>query len=226
MARSTPWGASQNTTSICRGVSFVSTAGHGGYMVSKGFAKKHLSPAALKRGVSYGGYLCYEEDCEYAIPEFELVKAGISVAAMYAGTSIAGRSKEDHLAKLMQSLSSWNADYLIEIGETPVEPQYTSWREMRENEKMRAEKNPKLIIAALNVGDGMVKVWTADDRQHIVIGESYKSGKMLNFLSDCVLVPNTVVQNILDVQGSALDESDRRHIQEVLNQPIGAKNAN
>ena len=70
---STPWGTSQQVETIARGIHWVSTAGHGGLMVSAGVAEKVLSQQAIK--VAHpgrcGGYVCFEEDCSYAVAFFE-----------------------------------------------------------------------------------------------------------------------------------------------------------
>ena len=54
-----PWGAVQTCDTLCPGVFLVSTASHGGTMVSKEVAA-FLSPAAKRCGFQRGGYLCFE----------------------------------------------------------------------------------------------------------------------------------------------------------------------
>jgi len=65
----TPWGQSQSIESIGRGIRWVSTASHGGLMVAVGIAKKVLSEQAINLAFpgTSGGYVCFEEDCSYAI---------------------------------------------------------------------------------------------------------------------------------------------------------------
>jgi len=70
--KSSPWGAVQNKKTIARGVHFVSTASHGGMMISLALARKRLSVLAQTIGENYGGYLCYEEDCAVAVPMLEV----------------------------------------------------------------------------------------------------------------------------------------------------------
>lgn len=70
----TPWGLSQHVEKFAIGLCSVSTAGHGGFMVGKGFAKKHLTPEAQAQGMEYGNYLAYEEDCLWAVVAYELQK--------------------------------------------------------------------------------------------------------------------------------------------------------
>ena len=58
-----PWGKVQTCDLLCPGVFLVSTASHGGTMVSKEVAA-FLSPAAKRCGFRRGGYLCFEEDTQ------------------------------------------------------------------------------------------------------------------------------------------------------------------
>ena len=58
-----PWGKVQTCDLLCPGVFLVSTASHGGTMVSKEVAA-FLSPAAKRCGFQRGGYLCFEEDTQ------------------------------------------------------------------------------------------------------------------------------------------------------------------
>lgn len=179
----TPWGAAQYQKSIVRGVTFVGTAGHGGVMVSKGFAEKNLSPAAIKRGIVYGGYYAYEEDCDYAIPKYELVQAGIWPM----------ENKEESLAGLLGTLSRWNADYLLDRGIEPEEKGYAFYQENKMEDMMRKSGHPDLVVAAW--GDwhhkipGTVQVITADRTFHLVTAESYANRSGINLLSKLETVP-------------------------------------
>jgi hypothetical protein len=56
-----PWGEVQTCDILCPGVFMVSTASHGGTMVSKDMTAA-LSTAALKCGMMSDGHLCFEED--------------------------------------------------------------------------------------------------------------------------------------------------------------------
>lgn len=67
-----PWDEVQNCTTIANGIYEVSTEGHGGIMIASGLAPYILSSEALEKGVLDGGYYCYEEDCDAAIPLREL----------------------------------------------------------------------------------------------------------------------------------------------------------
>lgn len=142
---STPWGVSQQVETIARGIHWVSTAGHGGLMVSHGEAKKLLSPKAFE--VAHpgmcGGYLCFEEDCSYAVAFFEhpewkrfLDKLSLAQwqASEYAPDSYMGKAKAEALPKLTAAIAqsddairadmraivtSWNPEY---FGDAPAQP--------------------------------------------------------------------------------------------------------
>lgn len=67
-----PWGDVQTCDVLCPGVFLVSTASHGGTLVSKEVTAM-LSPAARKCGFKQGGYLCFEEDSQEAVVMRELL---------------------------------------------------------------------------------------------------------------------------------------------------------
>ncbi len=68
-----PWGAIQDSTQIEKGVRWVSTASHGGLMLTNEAAKSLLTPRALEavHCTQSSTHVCFEEDCEYAIAFFE-----------------------------------------------------------------------------------------------------------------------------------------------------------
>ena len=67
-----PWGKVQTCDVLAPGVFLVSTASHGGTMVSKEMAAA-LSPAARKCGFQQGGFLCFEEDSQEDVVFRELL---------------------------------------------------------------------------------------------------------------------------------------------------------
>lgn len=67
-----PWDEVQECIEIANGVFEVSTAGHGGVMIRADLAEHILSDEALKVGFIEGGYHCYEEDADAALPLREL----------------------------------------------------------------------------------------------------------------------------------------------------------
>ena len=67
-----PWGKVQTCDTLYPGVFLVSTASHGGTLVSKEVSAM-LSSAARKCGFKQGGYLCFEEDCQENVVLRELL---------------------------------------------------------------------------------------------------------------------------------------------------------
>jgi len=116
------WGAVQHCEEWLEGVFSVSTAGHGGVLVAAEAAKM-LSEVARKRGVKMQGYLQYEEDCDWAIPVYELPQTW-KQAFRYSGLPEAQWG-----IHLRETLSLWNADYLLERGIEPYQAQYERWQE-------------------------------------------------------------------------------------------------
>ncbi len=72
-----PWGEVQHCETLCAGAYQVSTASHGGVMVSAEIVNDALSPAARKCGFQEGGYLCFEEDCDAPVALRELMDKGL-----------------------------------------------------------------------------------------------------------------------------------------------------
>lgn len=154
------WGEVQNSISLVRGMRLISTPGHGGIVISKKFAEKNLSTAALKRGTIYGNYYSYEEDCDYAIALFEIKKAWDNFFTEYC-------SEEERERSLLKSLSMWNADYLLEIGIEPLEKEYAFYKDNKLMNEMREAKHPDLIISAHRTDiPGILKVRTANGKAY------------------------------------------------------------
>jgi len=70
--KQSPWGEVQTCDTLCPGVFMVSTASHGGTMISKEVADL-LSPAARKCGFKQSGYFCFEEDSQESVALRELL---------------------------------------------------------------------------------------------------------------------------------------------------------
>ena len=141
----TPWGVSQSVETIVRGIHWISTAGHGGLMVSSGVADKVLSQQAIK--VAHpgrcGGYVCFEEDCSYAVAFFEhpewkrhLDRKSLAEwqCSVLAPDSYMGKAKAEAVPKLTADVAksddairadmraivtSWNPEY---FGDAPAQP--------------------------------------------------------------------------------------------------------
>ena len=67
-----PWGKVQTCDVLAPGVFLVSTASHGGTMVSKEVAA-FLSPAAKRCGFKRNGFVCFEEDSQESVVLRELL---------------------------------------------------------------------------------------------------------------------------------------------------------
>lgn len=181
----TPWGSSQHVEHFAKGFVSVGTAGHGGFMLTEKFAKdNNLSMEALKRGMRSNGYYCYEEDCDYAIPAFELPQYWDVVFK---------HMDVDPKEFLLETLSMWNADYLEERNIEPEPKAYAFYLKRKQEKQMRAEKHPDLIIAAYGDWETkiphVIKVCTADDKEYHVTEESYhKRDTIMPLLSKCEII--------------------------------------
>jgi len=92
-------------------VAFVSTAGHGGFRVSQGLAKKKLLPEVQAAAIKRSGYYFFEEDCDYAL-------VMLSMPEMFVPAE---------LEQARVSGKDWNPDLftLITGEEVPTEESYT-----------------------------------------------------------------------------------------------------
>lgn len=180
-----PWGSVQNWVEYAPGLYSVGTPSHGGFMIHLDFAAAHLSEFAIRRGKRFDTWLCYEEDCAWAIPVYELVDYWPAIFQGYTGM--------DPQRMLWETLSAWNPDYLIVRGVEPEPVLYGRWQESRERDRLEGEGHPDLIVGAF--GDwhthipGVVEVVTADRKHHRVTEQSY--GRLtgsLRLLSQCELV--------------------------------------
>lgn len=183
MGMMTPWGRADSQKELLPHIYSVSTPSHGGIMIAKSEAKVRLSPAAQKHGWSWGNWLCYEEDCEWAIVAWEVPGIWPNFFCRFEG---------DVKEYILQTLSSWNADFLLEIGVVPSPVEYARWQAQKQEETMYSQKSPDLIVSAWGEWDtnrpGVVRVQTADGKDHFVTSDSYSNRDGLNLLSKCVLV--------------------------------------
>lgn len=202
MARSTPWGSAQESISISRGVSCVSTASHGGIMVTLSAAEMLLSEHAKKRGMQWSGYLCYEEDCNADIVLFD--SELLLSLAVSKGVFGEGRTEQQVKDCAYKSLSFWNADYLLDKGVEPEAVAYEEWKARKEADILRANKDPDFIVLAHSEShtllQGILCIGTADGENHYVTKESYRPiyEKCNNRLSKCVVVDEKDIPKPLD----------------------------
>ena len=106
----TPWGTSDRRVELAPHVWDVSTPSHGGIMVAKATAAKLLSQAALDaieaKNYIYGGYYCFEEDCDWAIFAYE--QPDLFALTFDGMLKTAEQVRQD--AK--ECLERWNTEYL------------------------------------------------------------------------------------------------------------------
>ena len=100
-AMPTLWGKADYVTHLERGVVWVGTPSHGGLMVGKAVARKRLSPEAQEVGELCGSWLCYEEDCAYAVPLYENPQWALMCQFVVPPT----------VAQLEDVLKNWHPDY-------------------------------------------------------------------------------------------------------------------
>jgi len=115
MTKYSPWGRIHYQTIFEIGVQRVNTGTHGGFMIDKKYAEEFLSEAARSRGMDYGRFLCYEEDCDWTIPAFELEHLHEKIFASF--------NYKGNLAPkefLLRSLSAWSRAYLVERNIEPT----------------------------------------------------------------------------------------------------------
>lgn len=177
----TPWGQSQQRQQLEPGCWWVSTAGHGGILVGTRYAEEYLTPEARKLGEPFGSWLAYEEDCAWAVVIWELPRLSEAFSPQTRA--------EDLRSEAFHSLSCWNADYLLATGVEPELEGYTRYLAMKEDDRMRREKHPDLIVCASGSWHtgipGVTEVITADGVKHLVDAASYLTSN--HRLSACVL---------------------------------------
>lgn len=191
----TPWGAADFVEPLARGISWVGTPRHGGLRIAKGFAKRHLSSAAIKRAEEFANYLWYEEDVAWMIPMWELPQFWPK-AFMHMRDYNTFQSRYDYL---WQGLSRWFPQYLLAKGDQPIPELYEQWKTEQRDREMRREKHKDLIVSALRTSDPeIVQVWTADGASHFITSESYsrRVPGELNLLSKMQIVSPPVPKGV------------------------------
>jgi hypothetical protein len=103
------WGIIQREFRVCRGLRFVSTASHGGWLVSQKFAEKHLPAEVVAKGTVYGNYVCFEEDCNAALVEYFLADTGLldEYFSQWLGTD-----RESAVRSAQTIISRWHPNVL------------------------------------------------------------------------------------------------------------------
>jgi hypothetical protein len=108
----TPWGVSSQRTHITDDVWFVETARHGGILVNQRVAHTLLSAEAIARGKSWGGWLVYEEDCDWALFAYE---QPLLFAAACTEPGSPPVTAEEIQQAARESLLLWHPDYLARV---------------------------------------------------------------------------------------------------------------
>lgn len=175
MARSTPWGAAQQSINIVRGITMVSTASHGGLMATEKAANEWFSPAALQAAMRIPGYYCWEEDCQMDIAIYDAKFLWDKFCNVLPGLTT--KPMDEMLAKIKRSISGWYPEYLLAKGETPDADAYAIYKARKDSERMRKDRDPNHIVTAWGSWDtlvpGVIRVATADGKCHFVSEESY-----------------------------------------------------
>jgi hypothetical protein len=163
-----PWGEVDGCTTITTGVYWVSTPSHGGLMIDNRIIGGLLTPEAIKEGSYFGDnerhWTTYEEDEQCNVAFYELQERGVSLIRIFGNVD----TKDSRI----KSLSRWRPDYLRSRGIEPDPKEVAQHDTMAEEDKMRKDKHPDLITAALRVEDNpdQTQVWTADGKKYIVTG--------------------------------------------------------
>lgn len=177
----TPWGPAQSIDKIADGILCVSTASHGGII---------LSPERNAKVPDYmrdrDGH--YEEDCEYAIP-FVVFEAEIRAWAKANGDRIMDAAK--------RSLANWNPDAFEKFFGVKLTPEQSHIR--REESFEAAHANDWIGLAAwgdwaVGVPAGMVGVFASvggrrsgsniDGKHFLVPADEYKKREIFGFVVD------------------------------------------
>lgn len=149
MPTSTPWGSAQNVTSITRGIRSVSTAGHGGILVSP--TKNAMIPEYMRESSG-----AYEEDCEWAIPAVVFEKEWREWANTTSWTT-----GDIQMECAWSTLKNWNPNAYqkftgktLEIGESYVNDERILKEQVRNSYVVRSASEALVD----GVRTGMVKV--------------------------------------------------------------------
>ena len=105
----TPWGAPILNDRLEKGLTYVRTKRHGGFMIARYFAENRLSVAARKKAARFGQYFAYEMDHAWTVPLWELPQLWQRFAETHRP-----EMETDPRAHLISILSVHHADYLAE----------------------------------------------------------------------------------------------------------------
>lgn len=194
----TPWGKSDGITKIQRGVSWVTTPGHGGLAVSEKAGHEFLTVWARGQAEFRYGYYFFEEDCAYAIAFYEQPD-------WYRFLTPLDRSISNFeiREKMLPIISQYMADYLIARGITPEPVAYAHFLEHKAEDKMRKNNSPELIVAAWGdwadwVPQGKTGIETAAGTRFLVNSADYaRNGYRMSAYPNAIPI-NVLLTNLTD----------------------------
>lgn len=183
-----------------KGAYYFSCSGHGGFVISA----KALTAAEYE---AVSKYVTPEVMTVYLDNETDSVLLAYHPFRQNAGKLRGVGSKGYRVAKeelfLLEEDCAWSLAVVLagimtsDMTKEAAEKTFYNWYDesnpavvARERvAKLRAEKDSDLIVAASSMGGGLVKVWTADDKTHVVKGYDMARDEFGNpWLSRCVAV--------------------------------------
>lgn len=181
----TPWGNSDEVITLARGVVWVSTPSHGGFLFTSDAAHKYLTAQARQSAEFTGERFAFEEDCKAAIVFYEHPAYGVKVGIKSADNA------EVFKQSALETISAWDAEYLIARGITPEPKAYAHYLQNKEEDSLRKVHSPDLIVAAWGdwadwVPKGRTGVQTAAGSRYTVPSQAYtdlQNSKGLTLLS-------------------------------------------
>jgi len=172
MATSTPWGASQYSESLCRGIVSYGTAGHGGVHLSP--TRNCVVPEYMRNANGW-----YEEDCEWAIP-----------AAIFPEAWVKHYGTEDILATIKSTLLNYYPDFYAKFYNVEIKE-----GESYENDARNFKKNNKdnyVVICATGKDNHVEVIATkggereddSEERTFLIKTEEYQNRGKHGFVID------------------------------------------
>lgn len=140
------WGSITSSMSVMRGWRIVSTAGHGGHMMTYNFAEKHLPEKFLNLMPKHNGYYCFEEDSLFAVP---LCLNETLKRSFWEFIKSRGSDKTfEYLSEgLLDNASQYHADILRMFNIQPSESAKV-FDTHQEADLLRSTKSPDIAVCA------------------------------------------------------------------------------
>lgn len=166
MSTSTPWGASQYSESLCRGIVSYGTAGHGGVHLSP--TRNMVIPEYMRNANGW-----YEEDCEWAI-----------AATIFPEAWVKHYGSEDILKIIKATMLSYYPDFYEKFYGVEIKAGESDARDRETFDKDNA--NNYIVICATGTDDGVEVIATVGgdrgqpeclERHFLIDTEEYRSRK-------------------------------------------------